>query len=164
MNSQPDIHATVLNNKTHIGVRLLFGCFGLVPLIWPAWDLQPWTIPFGIFAVFFWIIVLGAMALGLAIILLMVFAPQQQLTISPSEIKLDRHSIFGASHRDVTVSDVEDVTLERTEWQDGPDSFSIRVSLKGATNFVTSPIASEAEAQKLLQQTKDALDGLRAGG
>lgn len=154
----------VLTNQTPIGARLLFGCVGLLPLIWPAWNLQPWNIPFGLLAVFFWIIVLGAIALGGAIILFMAFAPNQRLTITHDGITLDRQSIFGTSHRRVDASDVAEVVLKRSEWQDGADSFSIRVTLNGTSNFVTAPITSEDRAQQLLKKTEAALAALRSGG
>lgn len=140
----------VLTNHTPIATRLVFGAFGLIPLIVPAYGLRPWDIPFGVIAALFWLIVLGAMALGAAIVALMIFVPEARLVVHEDHIILDRKSVFGKQKQTLPLSDIVDVTLERSTWQDGPDTFSLRITLSGQTGFVTDPIGSEQTGQAIL--------------
>lgn len=149
MSSPPDIAKLplILTNHIRPGARLLFGGFGLVPLLWPAWALHPWTIPFGGFAVAIWIIVLGAVALGLVIVGAMIFAPDVTLTIAEDKIVLERKSILGSNQRNLRTSDITNVSIKVTEWQDGPDTYAVQVSLASGRPFQSEPIPTKDAAE-----------------
>jgi uncharacterized membrane protein len=147
----------VIENRTPIGARVVIAAIGTVPLIFPGWKLQPWTIDFGLFAVGIWVIVLGAAGLGLAFIAVALFSSDEILRVEHGLIHLHRSSIFGTIRRRYTPDQVRAITLKISDWSDGPDTYSVRVEFtKDRRSFISQTFHKKADAEALQTQISNA--------
>jgi hypothetical protein len=137
--------------------RLILGLLGLFVLVWPIWDLWPGIASFTPVSPIFWIIGLGAAALGLLLLLGSAFGRSTVLTITADGASLEEANLFRRSIRPIITADLGALKVEAQEWSEGPMTWRVSLERKGRKPLVSESLAMRDAAEDLARRIAGAL-------
>lgn len=146
-----------LANLHSVPKRIGLGVIGLAVAIFPIWDLWPGFASVSLVSPVFWIIGLGALAIGLTLVAASIFGTSTLLSVGPGGISLLRESPVHRRIHGLTPEDLGPIRVEEQEWSDGPSSWRVTVELRGSKPLVSESFREAAEAEELAARIARAL-------
>jgi hypothetical protein len=146
-----------LANRHSHPKRLVLGGIGLGVLIWPIWDLWPGIASFSPVSPVFWIIGLGAAAIGGILLSAAVFGRSTVLTVLPTGLDLVEETLLGQRRRGLRPDEVGPVSVVEHEWSEGPATWRVTVALQGSKPLTSEDFRDRAEAERLAARLAEAL-------
>jgi hypothetical protein len=138
--------------------RLVLGAMGLCVPIWPIWDLWPGIASFTLVSPVFWIIGLGAAAIGMVLLATAVFGPSTVLTVSPAGVELSEENLLRKRHLQLQPGEVGPVSVVTHEWSDGPATWYVKVEVLGRKPLMPNDFKDRNEAERLAGRLSEALN------
>jgi hypothetical protein len=146
-----------LANRHSRPKRIVLGLIGLVVLVWPVWDLWPGIASFTLVSPVFWVIGLGAVALGAVLLAAAIFGRGTVLTVAPEGISLTEETILGQRGRPVALAELGPVTVVEQDWSEGPATFRVSLARQGGKLLLSEDFPTRSEAEALANQLERAL-------
>jgi hypothetical protein len=137
--------------------RMVLALIGLGVIIWPIWDLWPGIASISVVSPFFWIIGLGAVAVGGILFVGSVFGWSTVLTVAPDGVMLQRENLFQRQVAPVNPTDLGAIRIEEQEWSDGPMTWHVSLTLTGSKPLRSESFQTRATAEALAARLKLAL-------
>lgn len=141
--------------------RVVMGLIGGAVAVYPLWDLWPGVASLSLVSPVFWIIGLGALGIGLTLIVAAIFGPSTLLSVGPDGISLLRESPFRRRVDRLSPASLGPIRVEEHEWSEGPATWRVTVALQGAKPLASEDYRNRAEAEALADRLAAALDRSR---
>jgi hypothetical protein len=150
--------ATVeLANRHSTPKRVALAVIGLAVAIWPIWDLWPGIASVSALSPVFWIIGLGALALGLVLFSGAVFGQSTVLLVRPDGLLLQRENLLTGSTLPLRPGDLGALVVVKHDWSEGPATWRVTVSVRGKKPLVSEDFPNRADADALANRLDHAL-------
>lgn len=153
----PPEAAVVLRNRQSPFKRAVLGTGGAAALILPAADLWDGLVVPSLVAPFFWVIVLGAAAVGAAFLAGAVLGDETELRVAGGRITLARANLLRKSLDSLAPGDIRAVTIVAHEWESRPETYSVEVRLTRGRPVCSGEIATREAAEALAGRLRAAL-------
>lgn len=152
---RPDI---VLKERFHATARAAFALIGAALLILPAYDLRQAFLKPGWWTLFFGIIVGGAVWIGAAMLLGALFGETGVWRLGREHLDIALRSPFRRRRLRLRAADIATITLDERQWDDGPDTFTVDLTLvAGGPRLVSPRFAERAAAEQFTAELRDRL-------
>lgn len=153
----PMTETVELANVHSTAKRIGFAAIGLAVAIFPNWDLWPGIASVSLVSPVFWIIGPGAAGIGGLLLFGAVFGPSTVLTVTPAGLDLLEENLVIQRHRVLRADDLGPVTVVLHEWSEGPDTWRVKVALKGSRPLVSEDFPDRKAAEDLAARLTQAL-------
>lgn len=142
-----------------MAVRAILACFGLFALVAPPLAFRGVLLQPSLFAIPFWIITLGAAAVGGTTLLAVIVAEDTVLEVSGGTIRLSRRNPFHGrtATQSLAADDIVDIGIRTVEWDSGPDTFALQVRLKHGRPVGSDDFARREDAEALAARLRRAI-------
>lgn len=137
-----------------IGARLVFIAIGAFVILVTLWELGAALWPPNLFTPFFGIIVGGAWFVGGGVLTAALKGEDQRWRFEPGRIVVERRVWSKLTENMVTGEDIANIVVIHDASNDGPDTWFVRLQLKGGTDFDTQEFGSPAYAEKIAAQIR----------
>ena len=139
----------VLTSRLHPFARVMFAAMGLFALLGPLLDLRPWAAPFLPFGLVFWIITLGAIGIGVALLSGAVLGESTEARIGPDSVQVIRKRLWGRRTERLSPADVTALEVVEHDWESRPHSYIVKLSLPRGRPVASREYADRADAEAL---------------
>ena len=139
----------VLTSRLHPFARVMFAATGLFALLGPLLDLRPWAAPFLPFGLVFWIITLGAMGIGITLLMGAVLGESTEARIGPDSVQVTRHRLWGRRTERLSPAHVTGLGIVEHVWDTRPESYSVKLSLRRGRPVASREFSDRADAEAL---------------
>ena len=119
----------VLRDRHHPAKRAGFAVFGLFAIVAPLWDFWPaFRAPSGL-SLFFLAILLGAWAVGFALLAGALFGDATELRLRGGRLTLTRSNAFRTRTEILVPGDVAGIGVTEHDWEGRPKTYSVELVL-----------------------------------
>ncbi|HLQ20557.1 MAG TPA: hypothetical protein VK146_16415 [Tabrizicola sp.] len=139
------------------GKRVVLGLIGLAVAALPLWDLWPGIASLSLISPVFWVIGLGALAIGMTLIGASIFGPSTLLSVGPDGVSLRRESPLRRRIDWLQPEALGPILVEVHAWSEGPSNWRVTIGLKGAKPLLSQDFPDRALAEQLAERLAAAL-------
>jgi len=138
-------------------LRIILAAAGLFAIGAPAWEFRHAFLHPNLASLFSGAITLGAWAVGGAFVAGALFGEDQRWRVGQGEIGIERRNAFRRWSTRILATDIRGVTIEKTEWDSGPDTFGVVLTLHDGSRFETPGVEKRANAEEIERSLRGAL-------
>jgi hypothetical protein len=137
--------------------RLMLAGFGLFALFSPAMSFGSVLFQPTLFVLPFWVIVLGAAAVGGAMLLGAVAGDATVLEIDGRKITLSRRNPLRSATRTLSPGDILSVGIRTIDWDSRPETFAVEMRLRAGPPVGSDDFARREDAEALAARLRAVL-------
>jgi hypothetical protein len=143
---------------TGMVMRVFLVAIGAFILIVSARELLRGVWPPNVFSLPFLLILVGALAVGIPVLLVGLLGPSLYWTVGPSRIDIESHNPFVRRHHTFTPASVAGFALHEYDGDGGPSHWSVVMITSAGKRFETRVFGTRKAAERLRLQMEAAFN------